>query len=361
MLNNDRVTIIAVGVVDYKHMQPLKGPIKDVEKLRNMLTENSDTAPYKKERFIELIDPDSAQLRKAIIDYAMGRSAKNDILLFYFSGHGLPIGNFDLGFCTTDTQVHPTFKIPIPLNLVRFRDIVETLAAVQVDPVFIIDACFSGQAGEMINIVYSELKRTIQADTGSSYALLCSSAKNEETPDHYSGGQFSELLISVAKKGIGAAQMRKSELSLNDLYPKLKEEVERTIEIGTKLFIGDTLPDFGFVRNTQYKPRTESLGPHKNTLLTLWNNGSPKVFSINELQKKGSTIHTTYSKLDYKPGWGLLDKVGSNKRGKQIQLNPLGCAFMRNEIELPYNIQKCPNSEEWKAAPRTRMVKFKDI
>jgi hypothetical protein len=267
-----------------------------------------------------------------------------------------------MGLCTIDTQIHPTFEIPIPLNLIRFRDIVESLAAVHVDPVIIIDACFSAQAGQMIQIVYSELKRIIQADTGSTYALLCSSAKNEGTPDQPSGGPFSEILINVTRKGLGDNHKRKAELSLNDIFPSLKKEVERSIDTGVELFIGETLPNFGFVRNGLFKPRTESLGSHKETLRILWNKGSPKVFSIDELQQFGSTIHTTYSKLSYQPVWGLIEKIGGNKRSKECKLTERGCAFMKGEIDLPYTIQKCSNNEEyWTQAPNAKLVKFKDL
>jgi hypothetical protein len=267
-----------------------------------------------------------------------------------------------MGLCTIDTQIHPTFEIPIPLNLIRFRDIVESLAAVHVDPVIIIDACFSAQAGRMIQIVYSELKRIIQADTGSTYALLCSSAKNEGTPDQPSGGPFSEILINVARKGLGDKHLRNAELSLNDIFPSLKKKVERSIDTGVELFIGETLPNFGFVRNGLFKPRTESLGSHKETLHILWNKGSPKVFSIDELQQFGSTIHTTYSKLSYQPVWGLIEKIGGNKRSKECKLTERGCAFMKGEIDLPYTIQKCSNNEEyWTQAPNAKMVKFKDL
>jgi Ni,Fe-hydrogenase maturation factor len=250
MSYSDRASVIAVGVENYRYMQNLSGPSKDLEKMKNLLSTNVETALYPGNRFTQLIDPDSNRLRKIIVDYAMARSAPNDILVFYFSGHGVLIGNDDLGLCTVETQMHPEFKAAFPLNLVRFSDIVETLSAVKVDPVIIIDACFSGQAGSMIAYIYNQLKRSIQAETASTYALLCSSRKIETTPDHQEGGPFSSVLVNVAKKGKDSKNFkRKEELSLIDLHNDIRTEIESlVVDIVPQLFIGDTLPDFGFIR-----------------------------------------------------------------------------------------------------------------
>ncbi len=106
-----------------------------------------------------------------------------NILILYFSGHGALVGNHDLGLCFRDTRLHPEHSSAPSLSVVKFKDIIETLSLVQVDPVIIIDACFSGQAGVTIENVYNQMKRDIQAETGSNYALFCSSGKTEASYD----------------------------------------------------------------------------------------------------------------------------------------------------------------------------------
>jgi uncharacterized caspase-like protein len=175
-----RVTIMAVGVNKYRdsHLKNLKGPHQDLDNLRNLLVKNPKTAIYQPKQFIELRDPDSFELRTKINEYVMSRSPEGDILLFYFSGHGVPIGRDDFGFCTTDTIVHPKSGITLPLSVVKFSEILSSLNPGNIIPVIIIDACYSGIAGKRLTIPPVEAISTIQnrvyTMSASSYCLLCS-------------------------------------------------------------------------------------------------------------------------------------------------------------------------------------------
>lgn len=359
MSYTNRASVIAVGVEKYKHMPELSGSLKDVEKIKKLLSDDPETALYQGNRFTKLINPESDLLRKTIVEYAMARSAPNDILVFYFSGHGVIIGNNDLGICTVDTHIHPEFQIPIPLNLIRFSDIIETLIAVNVDPVIIIDACFSGQGGEKIGQLFNELRRKIQSEAASTYALLCSSRKIEATPDHQEGGPFSSALVNIANKGKdGTNYKRKKELTLKDLHLNIREEIENLgLDIGPQLFIGDTLPDFGFVKNNKFKALMTSIVKGQVKVLdALWNNGDPKILSVKDFQKKGSTEHTTYNKLSYKPAWGLLEDVDKKRR----KLSERGKLFMKGALKIPKSIIKQDNGE-WEANPNAPLVGIEDF
>lgn len=354
MLYTDRVSIIAVGVGNYRYMSTLLGPPKDVEKIKKLLCDDNETALYPKGRFDPLINPESEQLRKKLVEYAKERSAPNDILIFYFSGHGVIIGNEDLGLCTVDTDIHPQFSIPIPFNLIRFSDIIETLSAVKVYPVIIIDACFSGQAGKKIILLDNLLKRKIQAETGSAYALLCSSKRIEPSIDNKEGGLFSKILVDIANIGNSDKNYRsKRELSLKDLFPYIRERIEKdNMEIVPQLFLGDTLLDFGFVRNKGYKPMVINIVRGQVAVLKeLWDNGKPRILSVDHFQKIGSTAHTTYLKLSYKPAWGLIEKV-DNKRRK---LSDRGIQFMEGKLKIPKSIIKQDNGE-WVADINTQLI-----
>jgi len=334
MSYSDRASVIAVGVENYTYMSKLSGPSKDIEKIHNILSADFETALYQENKFTRLLDPDSDKLRKTIVDYAMARSAPNDILVFYFSGHGVLIGNNDLGLCTVETQMHPEYQTALPLNLIRFSDIVETLSAVKVDPVIIIDACFSGQSGAIITHLYSQLKRNIQAETGSTYALLCSSKKMGKTPDHHEGGPFSSTLVNIAKKGKNDTDFKsKEELSLRDLYPDIRREIEsQFVNIVPQLFLGDTLPDFGFIKNIKYKPQKSSLVKGQiKVLKALWNNGEPRTLEIDDFKPLGDTAYTTYKKLSRSPAWALIESVDSRKR----KLSSRGIEFMKGQLKIP--------------------------
>lgn len=355
-----RVTIIAVGVGKYTYCTDLDGPAHDIANLHNLLVDNPNTALYPERQFITLSDPSSDDLRHTLTKYAMDRSAPHDILVFYFSGHAIRIGTNDLGLCTKDTRPNPCFDPPahVPLNLVRYSDIIETLVAVKVDPIIILDTCFSGQAEGITQDIYFRLKRIIQADTGSTYALLCSSTKLEQTPDHNTGGPFTTLLSRVASRGHDGKK-RQYTLDLRDLYPLLRREIEtNSFDTTPQLFIGETLPKFGFVHNVEYSPKQQTLAKaHVRVLAALWNHGSPRSLSIDQIAEEISrTAYTVYNKLTYSPSWALIEGPKSGKR-----LTTRGKRFMNGKLRIPFTIQKNPNTDEWMPAPHSETVNFEEL
>jgi hypothetical protein len=353
---------MAIGVSDYQFMQKLIGPTNDIENFRQLLTADETTAILTKHQFISLINPTSEIVREKLTDYALSRRSPNDILMLYFSGHGSALSNDDFGFCTADTQLlrcgGGDDPVPIPLNLVRFSDVIETLSVARVDPVIVIDACYSGQAGERLDKLYSNMeRRTKQA--GNQYTLLCACAKYEYTEGERSGGYFSKILEKVARKGISKDGYKyQPELSLGDLFPYIKTETERKLDISPRYFQSAAPLEAGFVRNVKYKPNTLFIGSFVGILKLFWNDGSPKEFTAADLQRMGSTEHTTYSKLTYTPAWGLLEKAG---RGKLTHLSKRGHNFMQNKLPVPEKIQKDPDSNNWHATQGAKEVFFHEI
>lgn len=257
-----RVTILAVGVESYENLAPLRGPSNDIDRLKNLLVKNPQTALFLPNQFIELYDPTAEQLREKINEYVLARQAKGDILLLYFSGHGTPLGPDDFGFCVTNTVVHPLEQTTLPLSVVKFSDLLQTISIAHVTPVIIIDACYSGMAGRNLDIppveAISIMQHKVHSLVASKYALLCSCSENQESVDTSSGGIFSHYLIEVASKGIRGSKHTpsKSLLGLRDIFNRLEERVlsYSSGNITPRLYLGPTLPDFPLIKNTQYKP-----------------------------------------------------------------------------------------------------------
>ena len=359
MNSTSRFAAIAIGNGNYQYLNRLHGPETDVSTIHDLLCVDKETALIPEKNFKSLVNVPCSVARDTLIEFVAGRSAANDILLFYFSGHGVPIGNNDLGLCMVDSQVHQGLNVPISLSMIRFSELVETLAAVKVDPIVILDACYSGYAGVQMHQVFSVLNGTIQAGTGSAYALLCSSTKNEATLDLGISSSFSKVLARVAKQGLGDATNRnKGVIYLHDLFPRLRSEVEATIDIEAQLFIGKTLPEFGFVRNSQFRLRSESLTKgHKTALLGFWNGGNPRDVTVAELQKLGSTVHTTYGKLRYAPAWALIEYLDSKSR----RLTERGKQFLEGNLKIPYTIVRKADSQDWEPAENTRYVGISEM
>lgn len=228
---SSRVTVIAIGINKYqdRNLRNLKGTYKDIEKIKNLLTKNNKTAIYDPKQFIELRDPDSNKFRQIINEYVLSRSADGDILILYFSGHGVAIGRDDFGFCTTDTIVHPNSKVVLPLSVVKFSEILQSVNTANVIPVIIIDACYSGIAGRFLEVPSIEAISTIQnrihTVAASSYALLCSCSELEPSMDTLEGGVFSNHLVEIITDGIDKSNEDASTLTLHDVFNTLSERV----------------------------------------------------------------------------------------------------------------------------------------
>lgn len=355
----DRTTIILVGVCNYNALPRLHGPEKDVKMLYDLFCNNKQSSIVDANDINEFINPSSDELRAWFSHYSLSRTAPKDVLIVYFSGHGLVLNDYDFAFCTVETVIHPEYQSAIPTNLVRFSDIVQSLAAAHVDPIFIIDACFSGEAGTKIKENIQVMQRTIQADTGSSYALLVSGYRFEESYSSPEGGVLSKSFTDIADSGRCLGKLHnKPYLSLSDIFPELQEMTIQRAEQVPQLFLGETLTPIAIVKNKKYKPYTVTINRGQiNVLHALWNNGDPIELSTSALQQMGSTEHTTYMKLSYKPDWNLIEKLDSKTR----RLTDRGVLFMKGELKIPKTIVKDPVTDQWNCAKGSPLIKRDEI
>lgn len=345
------VTIIAVGVDTYSDnlkFRNLNGPKKDIERLYNLLVEDSSTALYTTWQFVKSINPTSNDLRKIINDYIMGRGADNDILIFYFSGHGIAIGRDDFGFCTSDVTIYDRTKSPLPLSVVKVSELLASINIGNIIPIIIIDACYSGGAGASLYIppgeAISSMKNNVVRVSASSYALLCSCAEGQETKDSSNGGFFSNCLYQIATEGLPKERSNKPLLSLQDIFQDLRVRVQNlqmensidSIEITPKLFLGPTLPELPFVKNTQFSVRSYSLSPSYIRILEeLWNNGNIRDLDPEEIRSFcGNGAYGNHNKLSFEP-WNLVETVPQTKRRR---LTERGIQFLNNMISIPKTV-----------------------
>ena len=315
-MNNfySRVTVISVGVDNYidPFFQKLRGVVEDLKSIRYIFSEGSNIALYKNKTFIELYNPSSDELRKRINEYVMSKSADGDILIFYFSGHGVSIGRDDFGFCTKDTIVHPLSNITLPLSVVKFSEVLHSIYVANITPVIIIDACYSGIVGktlrisplDAISIMHDQLNKSV----ASSYCFFCACTDNQGTIDTSGGGIFSHFLYELTRQGISPKNGGKAYLKLLEIYPLLVKNVASYSggDIIPRLYIGKTLPEFPLCRNVQYSPQSYSLSNHLLSVLeALWNNGKERSLSPHEINLLcGQGAYGNHNKLSL-PNWML--------------------------------------------------------
>jgi hypothetical protein len=356
---------MAIGINKYKdpYLPNLKGPHKDVERLRNTLTKNIKTAVYNPKQFIELRDPDAQEFREKINKYVLDRSADGDILILYFSGHGVAIGRDDFGFCTTDTIIHPLSRIALPLSVVKFSEILQSLNTASVIPIIIIDACYSGVAGKSLEIPAIEAISTIhdQVHTvaASSYALLCSCSELQTSKDTLNGGVFSSQLVEIVAEGSDKSDDA-SILTLHDVFDKLSEKVlSINMEAIPRLYLGPTLPKIPLALNAKFRIKNLILSPvYISILEALWNNGKPQSLSPDNIREIcGNGAYGNHNKLSLEP-WQLVETIPHTKMRR---LTKRGEQFMQNKLKVPKKINRDPKSKKMVTAKKTGYVNYQDF
>lgn len=361
-----RVTILAVAVSQYDDptLKNLFGPENDLQQLKKLLVENQETALYKPQQYLELFNPSSSELRKFIIEYVVSRSADGDILIFYFSGHGVPIGRDDFGFCTTDTTIHTLSGVTLPLSVVKFSELLSSIHVANIIPVIIIDACYSGMAGKSLSIpaieVISGLQHQVHSLEASKYALLCSCADDQLSTDTAHGGVFSGHLITIASMGFPSDEVKKPVLSLQDIFQKLSEMVLRDTGNSTpRLYLGPTLPEFPLVKNRQYVPRRYSLSPSYISIMkALWHSGKERNLSPKEIGDIcGNGAYCNHNKLSFAP-WGFVETVLSTRKRR---LTTRGRQFLLGTLEVPKTVILDPQTNVVIQAKNTKFVKYRDF
>lgn len=362
--STSRVTIIAVGVENYKYLPRLKGTKHDVENFHDLLVSSQKTALYQEKQFTTIIDPTSAELRDLISTYIFDRSALGDILIFYFSGHGTTVGHKDFGFCTIDTRFHSSIQAVLPLTVFRFSELLDSLSIADITPVIIIDACYSGKAGDALvstHTAINAMQEKIKISSASNHALLCSCSDLQTSIDNpQKGGLFSRGIFEIAKNGISHKKQKPDTIGLQDMYRPLSSFIETEVnDSNPRLYIGETLYEFPLVKNVLYSPQKYSFVGHlKKIINTLWNNGEPRELPKSEILKLcGRGSYGNHNKLSLEP-WQLVETApkSSNRR-----LTKKGISFAKGKIKIPKSIEKDPHTGKWLPSPGSIEITINDV
>lgn len=354
-------TIIAIAVSNYQYLPRLTGPQRDIELIQEIFIGNPTLRIYEVNQFIPLMDPTSAQLRQTVLDYAVGRGFRGDVVIFYFSGHGSVLAGGEFLLCTTDSRTGGLEGAGvISTSAVLFRDVVLALSSCDVRPIFIIDACFSGTTALANGFQIGQMVQNEVFTFGNSYGLLCSSSAEVMSKDTPQGGAFTLRFHQSVLEGLGDAIGRnKPLLTINDIASPLNDHLARDGYPLPRLFIGPQLPTIALSKNSQYQPESESFPPsYKRIVEIIWNDGNPREVHIDELGEiVGRGAYSNHSKLS-RPPWGLLE---DGQSGSYRRITERGILFINGELAIPKRIIKEPLTWEWIADPDAEMVFISDI
>jgi hypothetical protein len=325
--------------------------------VREMFLNSSSMGLYNESDVTILENPSANDLRKTIIDYTLERSAKGDIIVFYYSGHGVVLGNNEFVFCPRDIKFRDDSHTLLPLSGVTFRDVLSTLQAADIHPVFIIDACFSGKAASrnLIQAMQDQMHQT----AASSYALFCACYEDSMAMDTLEGGAFTKAIYEVVSEGLADPHHKQLwALELHDLTKSVQTKLENIGMPLSKLYTSDDLPNFLLVRNLAYRVRSESfMSYHTETLELMWNGGKPESVLLSDInQKIGAGAYGNHSKLSLAP-WNLAE---GGKNSHERRLTQRGIEFMQGRLSIPSTLVRDPHSEEWNAADGATELWYSD-
>jgi branched-chain amino acid transport system substrate-binding protein len=137
-----RKIALLIAVSEYESgLNPLPATIKDVEAMQRVL-QNPEIGGFEVEC---LLNPDPLQMQTAIENLFLG-SQRDDIVLLYFSGHGIKHDNGKLYFATKSTRKNEQGELSRASTVSAdfVHDIINDNRSRSRRQVIILDCCFSG-------------------------------------------------------------------------------------------------------------------------------------------------------------------------------------------------------------------------
>lgn len=234
---------LLVGIADYPQVegfeiQPLKSPVKDVNNLAAFLKSPRSGGCFDDEHVFTLTDEEATRLNiLATLNDIARRAAPEDMVIFYFSGHG-----------TYHSEHKMTYLIPYDHHLdrwdlettcINFYNLSRKLNAMEAKKVVtILDACRSGGIKEEgsratprseLNKLYMEAFAEAEGRP-----LLLSSGEKQDSWEDEKGGIFTQFLL----KGLGG-EADKSVKGNNDgivTFEELFHYLQKTVPEYTKKY-----------------------------------------------------------------------------------------------------------------------------
>jgi hypothetical protein len=333
-----RLSILIIGSYQFDddYFPTLSGVPKDLNLIKELLFENSN-ALYSEITPTILENPTSEEIREYLTQFVYSRSAEQDYLLIYYSGHGAVVNGNQFAFICRNSQVYSINDKIIPSTIITSTEIINTLDISKTIPIMIVDACHSALINPKSTLfsnqmVMDSLRDNIHSLFASDFMLFCACAEHEVTPETSLGGYFSRHILEISQKG-DKNNPKKPLLTINDVYKIFirKNLTESRLGIEPRLYFGYGVSDFPLIKNNSYKPITERLNNYQLKILELlWNHGNPIQIGNSELDKNiGKGAYANYSKLSYEP-WRLI-----KKKSKIVLLSDRGIQFMKNELDIP--------------------------
>ena len=218
---------LLIGVSEYQPgLNPLPAAVQDVEAVRRVLV-NPEMGGFADNDVTVLKNPQPQDIRNAIYDLFANRQ-KDDLLLFYFSGHGIKDDRGNLYFATRDTR-KDNGKLVTPLA-VAARTLHENINDSRSQrQVIILDCCFSGAIAQGMTVKDDGTVNVEEQLGGKGRAILTSSTSTQYSFEQ-EGSELSiytRYLVEGVNTGV-ADKDGDGWISIDELHEYAKCKVQET-------------------------------------------------------------------------------------------------------------------------------------
>ncbi|WP_293146053.1 MULTISPECIES: caspase family protein [unclassified Microcoleus] len=219
---------LLIGVGNYEHpdqLKPLVCAPKDVAAMQRILL-NPEMGDFTE--VIPLIDPDKRQMEEAIETLYRDR-AKDDLILLFFSGHGIKDDSGKLHFATRLTSKTPKGELKqstaLPASFVH-EIMGKSLSRRQV---MILDCCFSGAFDPQLN-PKDDGSVDVRGQLGAAGRVVLTSSSSTEYSFEQQGSELSiytRFLVEGIETG-AADRDNHGKVSVRELHDYATKKVQET-------------------------------------------------------------------------------------------------------------------------------------
>ncbi|WP_414582755.1 caspase, EACC1-associated type [Scytonema sp. PCC 10023] len=243
---------LLIGVSEYQPgLNPLPSAVKDVEAMRRVLT-HPEIGNFAEGDITALKNPQRQEMEDAIYNLFAHRQ-KEDLLLFYFSGHGIKDdnGRLYLSTSTTRKQNDRLFKPSAVAASVLHESMNESRSQRQV---IILDCCFSGAIAQGLTVKDDGTVNLQEQLGGKGRAILTSSTSTQYSFEQEGSDLsiYTRYLVEGMEKG-AADRDGDGWISIDELHEYASDKVKEAapamtpkfypIEEGHKIFLAKSPKD----------------------------------------------------------------------------------------------------------------------
>jgi uncharacterized caspase-like protein/Flp pilus assembly protein TadD len=212
--------LIGVGNYQSSELQNLAAAIPDVRAIEKVLIDPA-IADFAQTDVMVLLNPEPQQMREAI-DHLFADRKKDDLILLYFSGHGVTNDSGNFYFTSAITQKNRLNSTAIPATFVN--GLMEGSKSQR--QVVILDSCFSGAFAKDMKAKGEAVNLQPQLG-GKGRAVLTSSSATEYSFEQKEAALsvYTEYVVEGLRTGI-ADRDGKGWISIDELHEFAKEKVQ---------------------------------------------------------------------------------------------------------------------------------------